>query len=172
MSTLEWQPVCPVDALEVERGVTALVHGQALAIFRTHDDHVYALGNYDPFAKASVLARGIVGTRGDVPFVASPMHKHAFDLRTGQCLDDSHVRVPAYDVKVVDGVVHVGLEAGRMTAAPAPRLPGRRHRRPQGRRADRAAASGAAPRWSGRPRCRWSRTASTRRRCGPPPSRC
>ena len=95
-------------ALEVERGVTALVHGQALAIFRTHDDHVYALGNYDPFAKASVLARGIVGSRGDIPFVASPMHKHAFDLRTGQCLDDSHVRVPAYDVKVVDGVVHVG----------------------------------------------------------------
>jgi len=108
MSTLEWQPVCPVEALEVERGVTALVHGQALAIFRTHDDHVYALGNYDPFAKASVLARGIVGTRGDIPFVASPMHKHAFDLRTGQCLDDSHVRVPAYDVKILDGVVHVG----------------------------------------------------------------
>ena len=39
-----------------------------------------------------MLARGIVGTRGDVPFVASPMHKHAFDLRTGRCLDDAHVR--------------------------------------------------------------------------------
>ena len=88
----EWEQVCPVDDLEVERGVTALVHGQAVAIFRTHDDQVYALGNHDPFAKASVLARGIVGTRGDVPFVASPMHKHAFDLRTGQCLDDEHVQ--------------------------------------------------------------------------------
>jgi nitrite reductase (NADH) small subunit len=100
--------VCPVEELEVERGATALVHGQALAIFRTPDDTVYALGNYDPFAKASVLARGIVGRRGDVPFVASPAHRHAFDLRTGRCLDDDHVAVPSYEVKVVEGVVHVG----------------------------------------------------------------
>lgn len=104
----EWQPVCRIAELEVERGATALVHGQALAIFRTHDDAVYALGNYDPFAKASVLARGIVGTRGEVPFVASPMHKHGFDLRTGECLDDGSVHVPVYAVKVVEGVVLVG----------------------------------------------------------------
>ena len=107
-TTDDWQAVCRVAELEVERGATALVHGQAVAIFRTHDDTVYALGNHDPFAKASVLARGIVGTRGDVPFVASPMHKHAFDLRTGRCLDDVHASVPTYDVRVVDGVVLVG----------------------------------------------------------------
>ncbi|WP_203338792.1 nitrite reductase small subunit NirD [Nocardioides limicola] len=104
----DWQQICRVDDLERERGVTALVHGQAVAIFRTHDDQVYALGNYDPFAHASVLARGIIGTRGDVPFVASPMHKQAFDLRTGVCLDDDSVSVPAYDVKVVDGTILVG----------------------------------------------------------------
>ena len=55
-STEEWQPVCRVAELEVERGATALVHGQALAIFRTPDDTVYALGNHDPFAKGSVIA--------------------------------------------------------------------------------------------------------------------
>ena len=103
-----WERVCPLADLEQERGVTALVHGQAVAIFRTHDDEIYALGNHDPFAKASVLARGIVGTRGDVPFVASPMHKHAFDLRTGRCLDDENASVPAYAVKVEEGVVLVG----------------------------------------------------------------
>jgi nitrite reductase (NADH) small subunit len=103
-----WQPVCRVAELEVERGATALVHGQAVAIFRTSDDTVYALGNHDPFAKASVLARGIVGTRDGSPFVASPAHKHAFDLRSGRCLDDRHVSVPAYDVRVVEGVVLVG----------------------------------------------------------------
>jgi nitrite reductase (NADH) small subunit len=107
-TTDDWQAVCRLAELVVERGATALVHGQAVAIFRTHDDTVYALGNHDPFAKASVLARGIVGTRGNVPFVASPMHKHAFDLRTGRCLDDVHASVPAYDVRVVDGVVLVG----------------------------------------------------------------
>lgn len=107
-NTEEWQPVCRVAELEVERGATALVHGQAVAIFRTTDDTVYALGNHDPFAKASMIARGIVGKRGDVPFVASPTHKHAFDLRSGKCLDDAHFSVPAYDVKVVKGVVRIG----------------------------------------------------------------
>ena len=110
----DWQPVCRVAELEVERGVTALVHGQAVAIFRVDEDTVYALANHDPFAKQSVLARGIVGQRGGVPFVASPVHKHAFDLRTGQCLDDSHVSVAAYDVKIVEGVVLIGH---RKTAA-------------------------------------------------------
>ena len=104
----EWQPVCRIVELAVERGATALVHGQAIAIFRTQDDQVYALGNHDPFAKASVLARGIVGSRGDVPFVASPVHRHAFDLRSGQCLDDPHVAVPAYPVRVEEGMVLVG----------------------------------------------------------------
>lgn len=36
------------------------------------------------------------------------MHKQAFDLRTGQSLDDAAVRVPTYDVEVVDGLVLVG----------------------------------------------------------------
>lgn len=104
----DWQPVCRVAELEVERGAAALVHGQAVAIFRFDEDTVYAVANHDPFSRQSVLARGIVGTRDGVPFVASPAHKHAFDLRTGQCLDDAHVSVAAYDVKVVEGVVLVG----------------------------------------------------------------
>ena len=100
-------PVCVLDDIEVEGGVAALVAGSAVAIFRTHDGNVYAISNYDPVAHASVLARGIVGTRGEVPVVASPMHKQAYDLRTGQCLDDAAVRVPTYDVRVDDGVVLV-----------------------------------------------------------------
>ncbi|TQL67024.1 nitrite reductase (NADH) small subunit [Nocardioides albertanoniae] len=104
----EWHSVCQVAALGMERGATALVHGQAIAIFRMPGDIVYALGNHDPFAKASVIARGIVGVRDGVPFVASPAHRHGFDLRTGRCLDDPHVAIPAYEVRVVDGLIHVG----------------------------------------------------------------
>ena len=103
-----WQAVCPADDLEFERGVAALVHGQAVALFRTPGGEIYALGNHDPFSRASTLARGIVGRRSGVPFVGSPVHRHAFDLRTGQCLDDEHVSVPAFEVKVVDGTVYVG----------------------------------------------------------------
>ena len=54
-------------------GVAALVHGEAVAVFRTHDDEVFALGNVDPVSRASVMSRGILGTRGDVPFVAGPL---------------------------------------------------------------------------------------------------
>ncbi len=104
----EWSPVCRVAELEVDRGATALVHGHALAIFRTADDEVHALGNHDPFDRTGVLARGIVGTRDGVPFVASPRHRRAFDLRTGHCLEDQHVTVPVYEVKIVEGVVLVG----------------------------------------------------------------
>ncbi len=100
--------MCRIAELEVDRGATALVHGQALAIFRTQGDAVYALGNYDPFARSLGLARGIVGIRDGVPFVGSPAHGHVFDLRTGECLEDPAVHVPAYGVRVVEGVVLVG----------------------------------------------------------------
>lgn len=112
LPTTGYQAVCRYDDIEVEGGVAALVRGEAIAIFRTHDGNIYAISNYDPCGRASVLARGIVGTRstptGEVPFVASPLHKQAFDLRTGQCLDDAAVRVPAYAVRVTDGLVCVG----------------------------------------------------------------
>ncbi len=106
--TEEWSPVCRVAQLEVERGVSALVHGQSMAIFRSTDGDVYALGNHDPFDRTAVLAKGIVGSRDGVPFVGSPRHRHAYDLRTGRCLDDEHVSVPTYEVRIVEGVVLVG----------------------------------------------------------------
>ena len=100
--------VCAVDAIPVEGGVAALVDGLAVAVFRTHAGDVFALSNVDPFSGASVLSRGIVGSRGDTPVVSSPMYKQAFDLRSGACLDDDSVSVPAWDVSVVDGIVLVG----------------------------------------------------------------
>lgn len=104
--------VCTLDQIEREGGVVALVRGEAVAVFRTHDDHVYAVSNYDPCSRASVLARGIVGTRGEVPVVASPMHKQSFDLVTGICLDapvGRELAVATYDVSVdAHGVVVVG----------------------------------------------------------------
>ncbi|KQV63377.1 nitrite reductase small subunit [Nocardioides sp. Root122] len=108
MTEMTWTAVCAVDAIPLEGGVAALVDGQAVAVFRTHDGSVHALGNIDPFSQTSVLSRGIVGSRGDAPVVSSPMYKQAFDLRTGRCLDDDSAGVPAYDVAVVDGRVLVG----------------------------------------------------------------
>lgn len=102
-----WNPVCRYDDLLPDRGAAALLGDQQVALFRTASGELYAIGNIDPFTGAAVLSRGIVGSRGDVPTVASPLHKQVFDLRTGWCLDDGGVRVPTYDARVRRGIVEV-----------------------------------------------------------------
>ena len=106
---MRWQPVCPYARLEIERGVPALVGDAQVALFRLYDGAVHAIGNLDPLTGAGVLARGIVGTRGGIPTVASPLHKQVYDLRTGECLDAPGVAVPVYPVRVRAGLVEVGL---------------------------------------------------------------
>lgn len=82
-----WVRLCAVGDLERERGLAALIDGEQVALFRTHDDRIHAVQQLDPYSGAYVMARGIVGTRGDAPTVASPMYKQVFDLRTGACLE-------------------------------------------------------------------------------------
>jgi nitrite reductase (NADH) small subunit len=109
---MTWAPVCRYDDLQPERGVAALVGGEQVALFRTFDGSLYAIGNQDPFTGAFVLSRGIVGTRDDIPTVASPLHKQVFDLRTGTCLDDGAAHVPVFAVRQRDGHVEVEVTAG------------------------------------------------------------
>ena len=107
-----WEDVCALDEILPATGVCALVAGRQVALVRTATtDAVYAIGNFDPFSKAFVLSRGIVGDRGGVPKIASPIYKQTFDLRTGQCLEDPHVRVPTYEVRIERGRVLVCREA-------------------------------------------------------------
>ena len=110
--TTSWVDVCPVDRIVPNRGVAALVGHYQVAVFRVdpgHDEELLALSNYDPFSKAYVLSRGIVGSRGDRLKVASPVYKQSFDLRTGECLDDPDVSVATFPVRLVDGRVQVAL---------------------------------------------------------------
>jgi nitrite reductase (NADH) small subunit len=104
-----WEDVCALDDILPGTGVCALVAGRQVAVVRTAGD-LYAIGNFDPFSKAFVLSRGIVGDRGGVPKIASPIYKQTFDLRTGQCLDDPRVRVPSYEVRVERGRVLVSRQ--------------------------------------------------------------
>jgi nitrite reductase (NADH) small subunit len=102
-----WVDVCPLDKLIPGRGVCALVAGIQVAVFRVAGEEIYALSNYDPFSRAFVLSRGIVGSRAERLKVASPVYKQSFDLDTGVCLDDATVSVPTFEVRVFDGVVQV-----------------------------------------------------------------
>jgi len=107
-----WVEVIAEEELEVEVGVPALVGDAAVAVFKIHDGTIYAVSNLDPRTGSSVIARGIVGSRGDAPTVASPLHKDVFDLRTGVCLDDDAKQLEAFEVRVVDGAVQVRSQGG------------------------------------------------------------
>jgi nitrite reductase (NADH) small subunit len=101
--------VCGVAMLQPNRGVAVLLPGGLqVAVFLTSEGEVHALSNIDPFSRAAVLSRGIVGDRGGVPVVISPLHKQAFELRTGICVEDPSVSVAVYPVRVKDDTILVG----------------------------------------------------------------
>jgi nitrite reductase (NADH) small subunit len=105
---LDWVDVCALDDICPDTGVAALVGGRQVAIVRLGDGaEVYAVDNFDPFSRAFVIARGIVGDRGGIPKIASPIFKQNFDLRTGQCLDDPTVRLAVYAVRVAGGRIQI-----------------------------------------------------------------
>ncbi|HAT14270.1 MAG TPA: nitrite reductase (NAD(P)H) small subunit [Microcoleaceae bacterium UBA11344] len=104
-----WVDVCSLDAIAPNTGVCALVAGAQVAIFRVgNGDEVYAL-SYEPFSKAFVLSRGLVGDRNGTLKVASPIYKQNFSLITGQCLDDETVKISTFAVRVAGDRVQVAI---------------------------------------------------------------
>ncbi|ARF61577.1 MULTISPECIES: nitrite reductase small subunit NirD [Streptomyces] len=96
-----WFTVCDRGLLTPGRGVSVLLpDGDQAAVFLDRSGRVHAVGNRDPFTGAYVLARGLLGSAGGRPFVASPLLKQRFDLTTGACLDDEDVSVPVFAVRV------------------------------------------------------------------------
>ncbi len=105
---MSWIDVCALSDIVPATGVCALVIGQQIALVRPgEDERVFALSNLDPFSRAFVISRGIVGERGGVPMIASPIYKQPFDLKSGQCLDDPSVRLRVWPVRVRNGRVEV-----------------------------------------------------------------
>ncbi|MEU2030578.1 nitrite reductase small subunit NirD [Nocardia amamiensis] len=110
-TTTGWTQACRLDYLIPGRGVAVLLKGgRQAALFLLDGGMLYAVGNIDPFGKAAVMSRGIVGDRGGVPVVASPLLKQAFSLVDGRCLDDESAMLPVYAVRVDDGIVSVSNE--------------------------------------------------------------
>ncbi|AMO98081.1 nitrite reductase [NAD(P)H], small subunit [Collimonas arenae] len=106
-----WIAVCPLERIVPNTGVCALINDQQVAVFHVIDggSRVFAIGNYDPNAEASVLSRGLVGSLGERIVVASPIYKQHFDLQTGECLEAPEHSVAAYPARIADGQVWVGI---------------------------------------------------------------
>lgn len=104
-----WTVACTVDALVPGRGVAVLLRGGTqVALFALPDARVFAVGNIDPFGRAAVMSRGLVGDRSGEPTVASPLLKQVFSLLDGRCLDVSDISLGSFETKIVDGVIFVG----------------------------------------------------------------
>ncbi|MEV8148679.1 nitrite reductase small subunit NirD [Arthrobacter sp. NPDC080073] len=104
-----WHRVCAIDELEPAWGEAALVGGKQVALFRTTPDEVLAVSQQDPATLSNVMARGIVGSRGSRPTIASPLHKEVYDLETGECFTNPELRLASYATRLVDGYVEVAV---------------------------------------------------------------
>ena len=102
-----WHRVCPLDELELAWGEAALIDGVQIALFRLDAATVYAVGQMDPATFANVMARGITGSRGSRPTIASPLHKEVYDLETGECYSNPGLSLPSFRTRTVDGFVEV-----------------------------------------------------------------
>ncbi len=108
-AVVQWVTVCQLSDIKPNTGVCALLNDEQVAIFRLGEtEQVYALSNYDPFSKAYVLSRGIVGDRQGTIKVAAPIYKQNINLETGEYLDDPEITIPTYPVRVVNGEVQLG----------------------------------------------------------------
>lgn len=98
-----WQPLCRRADLVAFSGVVAWLETSAaqVALFYLpgHTPALYALDHLDPFSKACVIGRGIVGDLDGAPVIASPLYKQHFRLSDGQCLEDESVKLRTWPVR-------------------------------------------------------------------------
>lgn len=104
----QWITVCALNDIAPGTGVCALVENYQVAVFRPYqDDQVFALCNVDPYARASVLSRGLIAEHQGELWVASPLKKQRFRLADGYCLEDESHSVAHFDARVTDGMVQI-----------------------------------------------------------------
>jgi nitrite reductase (NADH) large subunit len=114
-SPLRWVPVGFADDFPVDGGATVKYGKSQIAVFNfAGRGQWYATQNMCPHKKAFVLSRGIIGTFGDEPKVACPLHKKTFSLETGASLQGEEYRIQTFPVKVENGRVYVELPPPEM----------------------------------------------------------
>lgn len=108
---LVWERACAVSDLEPSWGEAALVRMRQIALFLLSPTEIYAVAHCDPHTSAYVMARGIVGSKGDRPTIASPLHKEVYDLETGECFSNPALALPTFQTRVVGGFIQVAVAA-------------------------------------------------------------
>jgi nitrite reductase (NADH) small subunit len=103
----DWTAICAVEGLEPLWAEAALIDGVQIALVLLPDGSLYAVSNQDPVTGSFVMSRGIIGSRGSRPTLASPLHKQIYDLETGECFTSAEYALRTFPVRVTAGTVEV-----------------------------------------------------------------
>lgn len=96
-----WIKVGEVGDFPVDGGATIKYGDVQIAVYNfASRGQWYASQNMCPHMNAFVLSRGIIGTAGEVPKVACPLHKKPFSLETGESLSGEAYSLKVFPVKV------------------------------------------------------------------------
>ncbi|MEM7203780.1 MAG: Rieske (2Fe-2S) protein [Planctomycetota bacterium] len=98
-----WVSIGPVSDLEFEPGCSVEIDGKEYAVFE-HEGGYFALDGSCPH-EGGALAEGYV--EGDE--VTCPWHGWRFSLATGQCSTAPEDSVCAYQARVTEGKLELGL---------------------------------------------------------------
>jgi nitrite reductase (NADH) large subunit len=109
-SSRQWVHVGRVSDFPKDGGATIKYGNVQIAVFNfTSRGRWYACQNMCPHKNAFVLSRGILGSAGDEPKVACPLHKRPFSLQTGHCLSGDDYSLKLFPVKVEGDDVYLEL---------------------------------------------------------------
>jgi 3-phenylpropionate/trans-cinnamate dioxygenase ferredoxin component len=103
-SKIEFLEIAPTSDLPNGERLFIEVEGKSLVIFNIADQF-FAIGDVCSHDDGPVGDGDIEGFN-----IVCPRHGGEFDVRTGQAVQmPAVVDIPAYPVKVVDGMIHVGI---------------------------------------------------------------
>lgn len=109
MSAVRWVPVVAATAVTEPPWPCHDVEGTPVRLVRAPDGAIHAIGPTCPHQDSPLDRAEVEG-----PLVLCPRHYYAYDLATGSNEHpgwDRDEPLPVHPVRVVDGVVEVGLDA-------------------------------------------------------------
>jgi len=109
---MSWIDIGALDDIPVRGARVVRTAEGCVAVFRTHDDEVFALDDQCPH-KGGPLSEGIVHGRA----VTCPLHNWVIAFDTGEAQGADEGAVATYAARVEDG--RVLLDAARLTARSA-----------------------------------------------------
>ncbi len=105
MAELTYYPICPVEDLPSGERLFIDLDDEPVVIFNLAGDY-YAIADLCTHDMGSLGEGEVEGHQ-----IICPRHGARFDIRTGEVLSLPAVRdVPAYPVRVVAGMVEIGVE--------------------------------------------------------------